>query len=123
MFKEYTIINIYNVIVLYYIKRYFDKREIVQKVYEFFPSTEQVVTSPTIKQNHWRIAVTTDDRFYVGTVENGHIQLMDEFERVPLPDTEIINIAKTDRKSTRLNSSHVAISYAVFCLKKKIIKK
>src|SRR5690625_4719151 len=26
---------------------------------------------------------------------------------------------RTDRKSTRLNSSHVAISYAVFCLKKK----
>src|SRR5690625_3427996 len=28
-----------------------------------------------------------------------------------------------DRKSTRLNSSHVAISYAVFCLKKKKINK
>src|SRR5207253_7388658 len=27
--------------------------------------------------------------------------------------------ADQDRKSTRLNSSHVAISYAVFCLKKK----
>src|SRR5690625_7106529 len=27
--------------------------------------------------------------------------------------------ADKDRKSTRLNSSHVAISYAVFCLKKK----
>src|SRR5207253_3443941 len=27
--------------------------------------------------------------------------------------------SKKDRKSTRLNSSHVAISYAVFCLKKK----
>src|SRR5690625_5598848 len=26
---------------------------------------------------------------------------------------------RKDRKSTRLNSSHVAISYAVFCLKKK----
>src|SRR5437660_7599124 len=26
---------------------------------------------------------------------------------------------RADRKSTRLNSSHVAISYAVFCLKKK----
>src|SRR5699024_11295800 len=26
-----------------------------------------------------------------------------------------------DRKSTRLNSSHVSISYAVFCLKKKIL--
>src|SRR5438034_2033262 len=28
---------------------------------------------------------------------------------------------KLDRKSTRLNSSHTVISYAVFCLKKKII--
>src|SRR5690606_42038915 len=28
-------------------------------------------------------------------------------------------IIRTDRKSTRLNSSHVKISYAVFCLKKK----
>src|SRR5690625_3898331 len=28
-----------------------------------------------------------------------------------------------DRKSTRLNSSHVAISYAVFCLKKKTTKR
>src|SRR5256885_10897888 len=28
-------------------------------------------------------------------------------------------VAGTDRKSTRLNSSHLVISYAVFCLKKK----
>src|SRR5699024_11487526 len=31
------------------------------------------------------------------------------------------NDKQTDRKSTRLNSSHVSISYAVFCLKKKIL--
>src|SRR5437868_14847524 len=31
--------------------------------------------------------------------------------------------ADVDRKSTRLNSSHVSISYAVFCLKKKKKKK
>src|SRR3712207_8110428 len=30
------------------------------------------------------------------------------------------NVAEIDRKSTRLNSSHANISYAVFCLKKKI---
>src|SRR5690625_6372819 len=33
----------------------------------------------------------------------------------------IYGVATGDRKSTRLNSSHVAISYAVLCLKKKII--
>src|SRR5690625_6744898 len=32
--------------------------------------------------------------------------------------TELVSSARPDRKSTRLNSSHVAISYAVFCLKK-----
>src|SRR5438477_2575503 len=31
--------------------------------------------------------------------------------------------ARADRKSTRLNSSHMSISYAVFCLKKKKKKK
>src|SRR5699024_12130052 len=35
-------------------------------------------------------------------------------------DSKVRNeIWKADRKSTRLNSSHVSISYAVFCLKKK----
>src|SRR3712207_7812641 len=36
-----------------------------------------------------------------------------EWERVPL------QVLERDRKSTRLNSSHANISYAVFCLKKK----
>src|SRR3712207_8195546 len=31
----------------------------------------------------------------------------------------VLNAAGKDRKSTRLNSSHANISYAVFCLKKK----
>src|SRR5690554_7483894 len=35
-------------------------------------------------------------------------------------DTGPANTLLEDRKSTRLNSSHVRISYAVFCLKKKI---
>src|SRR5438477_7191469 len=36
-------------------------------------------------------------------------------------DDKICELLK-DRKSTRLNSSHMSISYAVFCLKKKKIK-
>src|SRR5256885_7822057 len=45
----------------------------------------------------------------------------------PLPEWEVTErklmslptLNATDRKSTRLNSSHLVISYAVFCLKKK----
>src|SRR5437868_10288672 len=43
---------------------------------------------------------------------------------LPESDSRIDRIGRRhrdrDRKSTRLNSSHVSISYAVFCLKKKI---
>src|SRR5690242_21606677 len=45
------------------------------------------------------------------------------------PDTIILDAdlpdmtGRSDRKSTRLNSSHMSISYAVFCLKKKKKKK
>src|SRR5690625_5827916 len=42
---------------------------------------------------------------------------------IPAGIDHILPDFSSDRKSTRLNSSHVAISYAVFCLKKKIQKK
>src|SRR5699024_12638613 len=40
------------------------------------------------------------------------------YERTSFHPSEIATF-QPDRKSTRLNSSHVSISYAVFCLKKK----
>src|SRR5699024_12557014 len=43
----------------------------------------------------------------------------EEKEKGPVSWTKILFPPKRDRKSTRLNSSHVSISYAVFCLKKK----
>src|SRR5690625_1832795 len=43
--------------------------------------------------------------------------------RVRLLSNFYVDFSVRDRKSTRLNSSHVANSYAVFCLKKKKKKK
>src|SRR5690554_7663154 len=42
-------------------------------------------------------------------------------EMYPTQQSEVSGtiVVRIDRKSTRLNSSHVRISYAVFCLKKK----
>src|SRR2546426_5043742 len=44
--------------------------------------------------------------------EHGGALLRQDVDRAP-------ELAPGDRKSTRLNSSHLVISYAVFCLKKK----
>src|SRR5438034_6756642 len=48
-------------------------------------------------------------------ISSPNTRLVYEWSRKP---RELV-AARTDRKSTRLNSSHTVISYAVFCLKKK----
>src|SRR5690606_39804898 len=55
---------------------------------------------------------------------NHHAEQTAMKRHAALPDFEqgqgiVKERAEVDRKSTRLNSSHVKISYAVFCLKKK----
>src|SRR5207249_10866332 len=46
--------------------------------------------------------------------------LLLDFSRLRLDEIALAKLFQlADRKSTRLNSSHVSISYAVFCLKKK----
>src|SRR2546421_9132636 len=75
--------------------------------------------------------------FPAGAYAAGGIEIVRDFERssgdrvvqqadkhtgLPLWVVEVID-AQEDRKSTRLNSSHDQISYAVFCLKKKKKKK
>src|SRR3712207_8414636 len=74
---------------------------------------------PTSRELHHRtllVAVHRADRAWPGVVvarervRRGRSRA----RREQLPDN-----ASRDRKSTRLNSSHANISYAVFCLKKK----
>src|SRR2546422_6352508 len=67
--------------------------------------------------------------FRTQILEHGKYRLQSELNRlrpIPLPaprglimDRNGKVLAEKDRKSTRLNSSHGYISYAVFCLKKK----
>src|SRR5699024_11798951 len=56
-------------------------------------------------------------RYNRGRELSGGEQQMVAIARAMIRDARLIFLE--DRKSTRLNSSHVSISYAVFCLKKK----
>src|SRR5438477_1564777 len=60
-----------------------------------------------------------------GGLGDGRVREQDSFhlrreDRVAAAE-DALALAAEDRKSTRLNSSHMSISYAVFCLKKKKI--
>src|SRR3712207_7162032 len=57
-----------------------------------------------------------------GTVANRVLMLQRAFEHERANLHIAMAVRRKDRKSTRLNSSHANISYAVFCLKKKTKK-
>src|SRR5690349_24801712 len=68
-----------------------------------------------------RTRVVVGGRAQAGSVAGDSTYLpiaSDSVDVVLLPHT----LERADRKSTRLNSSHVEISYAVFCLKKKKVQ-
>src|SRR5690606_8809495 len=75
---------------------------------------EVIVTGTRIRQP----GVVSSSPIYSITSDEIRYQQEPELEKILrlLPIT-------VDRKSTRLNSSHVKISYAVFCLKKKTLRK
>src|SRR5690554_7432918 len=64
-----------------------------------------------------KIEELSEEYFFIGN--SGRRNPTDEFSLADYLE----NYVRRDRKSTRLNSSHVRISYAVFCLKKKKKKK
>src|SRR2546429_8886095 len=74
-------------------------------------------TPDIISDNLDRVAASADQILEVLNKEAG---LMVELKRLLAQEAGISGqILEEDRKSTRLNSSHGYISYAVFCLKKK----
>src|SRR2546427_2223677 len=60
---------------------------------------------------------------FSGPTGVGKTELARALARFLFADTNALIRVDIDRKSTRLNSSHSQISYAVFCLKKKKKKK
>lgn len=92
-----TWLTIYFILMLYYIKRYMDKRGLVKEIHRQLPNVKEIATSPTIRHNYWRIAVTTEDSYYVAKAENGHIEVVDQFDKIPLPDDPLIEKAMKDK--------------------------
>src|SRR5690606_15192055 len=60
--------------------------------------------------------------FFNKVLKEAIIQAKETDEQLAVYFLDIDYFKEIDRKSTRLNSSHVKISYAVFCLKKKIVE-
>src|SRR5690606_41608328 len=95
----------------------------------YYPPTTSIYTFPTRRSSdllkyvpHVPVANGHINEPYNGALDTIESQLIkDIFKTAQFISSDSIWNSQVvqDRKSTRLNSSHVKISYAVFCLKKK----
>jgi inner membrane protein len=93
----YTFLAIYAIIISYYIIRFQVQRRIRCRVKEMIPNATQIIIAPTMKFHEWRIAVISESRFFVGRSSKFNVKILDEFERVPIPENEVIEAAKKDK--------------------------
>src|SRR5690554_7756284 len=70
-----------------------------------------------------QVTIPIEIRKRLNLKEGDKVIFVEEDDRVVIANASLVALKRMekviDRKSTRLNSSHVRISYAVFCLKKK----
>ncbi|WP_044895133.1 metal-dependent hydrolase [Bacillus alveayuensis] len=92
----YTFLTIYLLLAMYYIVRFRQQAKIKQAVRQKIPDVEQIITVPTIRFREWHLAITAKNYFYVGRATNGHVNILDTFEKCPIPNTPIIEAAKKD---------------------------
>src|SRR5690625_6188938 len=86
-------------------------REIIPEIYE--PSSLEAIIEATKNYSVKLVAYEEEAK-----KDQTTYTFSEELQKLRKNDEIVIFIGPEDRKSTRLNSSHVASSYAVFCLKK-----
>lgn len=93
----YTFLAIYAVIVSYYIFRFIAQRKVLKKVKQMIPDSTDIIIAPTMKFNQWRLAIMNKHQFFVGRAYNDHVNILDQFNRIPVPETPVIEAAKMDK--------------------------
>ncbi|USK34425.1 metal-dependent hydrolase [Bacillus sp. F19] len=92
----YTFLTVFIVAFGYYILRFIMKRRIVHKIHEKYGDVEKIIISPTMKFRKLRIAIISKNHYYVGRSLNNELTILDEYNRVPVPQTDVIKAAERD---------------------------
>jgi inner membrane protein len=93
----YTFLGAYAVITAYYVFRTLAQRRIRREVLKLIPNATEIIIAPTLKFNQWRLAITNHNQFFVGRGVNNKIIILDQFNRVAVPNTPVLEAAKKDK--------------------------
>lgn len=92
----YTFLGMFIVLIGYYLLRFYAQAKVREAVRKMIPDATDIITSPTMKFNLWRIAAMNEEEFFVGRAMGTNIVIYDRFKRVPVPKTPVLEAAKKD---------------------------
>lgn len=92
-----TFTTLYIVLTVYYLLRFLTQQVIRNRVLKLIPDAEEIIIASTVHFFQWRIAVTTKKHYYVGRSFKQDISIYEKFDRLPVPDNDIIHRAKQDK--------------------------
>ncbi|KIL47249.1 metal-dependent hydrolase [Jeotgalibacillus soli] len=92
-----TFLTMYGIIVVYYVLRFMLQSAVRHSIKSTIPEAENIIIAPTMRFYQWRIAAETKEHFYVGRAYGRSITIHDKFKRIPVPETDVLNKAKTDK--------------------------
>lgn len=93
----YTFSIMYAVIVGYYILRFKAKHRVLAEIRKKIPDATEIIIAPTMRFHQWRIAAMNKKQFFVGKAVDNEVEILDYFNRIPVPKTPIIEAAKKDK--------------------------
>lgn len=93
----YTFLIIYLILIGYYLIRIRANRKVYKRVQQIIPDATEIIISPTMRFQQWKIAVMNPNQFFVGKTFGSHVAILDQFNRLPVPETPVLEAAKKDK--------------------------
>lgn len=99
-----TFLIMYAVIFVYYLLRFAVQSAVRNSVRNTIPDAKEIIVAPTMKFFQWRVAAISDTHHYVGRAYGRSISIYDKFERVPLPESDLVKVALEDKNLSAFTS-------------------
>ena len=99
-----TFLIMYAIIFVYYILRFAVQSAVKNSVKNTIPDADEIIVAPTMKFFQWRVAAISKTHHYVGRAYGRSISIYDKFEKVPLPESDLVKAALKDKNLSAFTS-------------------
>ncbi|WP_078395263.1 metal-dependent hydrolase [Shouchella patagoniensis] len=92
-----TYIVIYVGLILYYIWRIGQKKQVVKHARSYYPTASHIFVSPTLRWNKWHLVIRTPEMLHVAQSKDKVITFFESYTFDPIPNDPVMQAAKSDK--------------------------